>query len=470
MRIRNLSLTLLALFLFALSASGQTQDIAQTVDRYLSVRTEMGGFSGAILIAKDGRIILRKGYGFADVEKGIPYTPETRHEVASISKMFTSMAALKLRDQGKLQLTDSICKYLDGCPDIWKPITIQQLMRHTSGIPDYEEQLELGSDKYLEFMSRPDTSARIVENAEKLPLDFKPGEKFHYSNTGYIVLSYVVQKAARQPFAEFVTKTILQPAGMKHSGIFGSGGIPKNLANGYTYGDIGWEKTLGGVSLTAGHLKKLPHLPLAPPAGDAGLYSTVDDLYRWSQLMDGSKLVPAQEAAEVFTPGLEGYGYGWFIDRGFERRRFGHTGALPGYTSELIKFPDDKITIIIVNNLDRARLGRIRRDVCAIVLGTPYDMPVRGKVIKLTVAQAEPLVGDYKMADGEMLTIRNEPDYLTAEIKGRYLAGLIPLSPTEFYMPLADGRVIFTLDAGGRAVKINTRYSGEDHIGVRISQ
>jgi CubicO group peptidase (beta-lactamase class C family) len=432
----------------------------------------MGQFSGAALVAKDGKVILRNGYGFAGVEKKIPYTPETQQEVASISKMFTAMAALKLRDQGKLRLDDSVCDYFDDCPERWKPITVQQLMRHTSGIPDYEESLDLGSDKYMEFMAQPEASARILENAKKKALDFRPGEKFHYSNTGYIVLSYLIQKASGQPFAEFVSKTILLPAGMEHSGYFGPGSSPKNLANGYTYGDIGWEKTLGGVSLAAGHLQKLPQLPLSPPAGDAGLYSSLDDLYRWSQIMDGGmdggKLVPAEEAAEVFTPGLRGYGYGWFIDRAFNRRRARHNGILPGYVSDFIKFPEDKITIVLFSNLDRARLPNISRDVSAIALGAAYDMPVRGKVAKLTAAQIASLEGDYKTSDGATLTVRNKPDYLTAEVKGRFSAGLIPLSPIEFYFPLRDGRVVFTAGEDGKAVNVNMRYDGEDHLAERI--
>ena len=135
----------------ALSISAQT--IESTIDQYLTIRSEMGGFSGAVLVAKEGKVIFRKSYGFADVEKRIPYTPETQHAIASVSKMFTSVAALKLRDQGKLKLEDSICKYLDDCPTAWQPVTTQHLMRHTSGIPDYEEKLELGSEKYLQMMA-----------------------------------------------------------------------------------------------------------------------------------------------------------------------------------------------------------------------------------------------------------------------------------------------------------------------------
>lgn len=431
------------------------------MDQYLSIRTEMGRFSGAVLVAKGEQIILRKGYGFADVEKQIPYTPETQQAVASISKMFTAMAALKLRQQGKLRLEDSICQYLSECPETWKLITVQHLMRHTSGIPDYEAKLDLGSDKYLEFMAQSNATAKIVEEARKQPLEFTPGAKFTYSNTGYVVLSYIIQKAAGVPFAEFVSRSILQPAGMKQSGFFGTRQIPKKLAYGYTHGDLGWGKMLAGVSL-------LPRLPLTPPAGDAGLYSTVDDLYRWSRIMDGGGLVSAADIAEVFTPGLSQYGYGWFIDSGFNRKRRQHNGMLPGYLSEFTKYPDDKLTIILFSNVDTARMRSIVRDITAIALGAPFDLPVRGNVTKLTAEQIIRLEGDYKMANGAILTIHNEPDYLMAKIKNQFNAGLIPLSPTEFYFPLADGKAIFTLDENNRAVKVNLRYNGENHFAERV--
>ncbi|MBX7173342.1 MAG: beta-lactamase family protein [Pyrinomonadaceae bacterium] len=458
---------LILLICSAVSFSAQT--VESNIDQYLKIRSEMGNFSGAVLVVKEGKVIFRKGYGFADVEKRIPYTPDTQHAIASVSKMFTSAAALKLRDQGKLKLEDSICKYLDDCPSAWQPVTVQNLMRHTSGIPDYEEKLELGSEKYLQMMAEGNTSARIYAEAKKLPLDFKPGEKFHYSNTGYVVLSYLVQKVAKMPFAEFVTKNILKPAGMKNTGIFSVGKYPKNLAVGYTYGDLGWEKTLAGFPLTDGTLQKMPPITISSPHGDAMLYSTLDDLYRWSQMMEGSKLIPKSEVDEIYTAGLEDYGYGWFIGQGFNRKRARHNGMLPGYLTDFIRFPDEKTTIIIFSNIDRARLNSIARDVTSITLGTPFDMPVRGKVIKLSAEQIAKLEGDYKMKDGRILNIKNGMEFLTAKLQDFYTAGLIPLSPTEFYFPLADGKAIFTLDENGKAMKVNMRYSGEDHIAERVT-
>ncbi|MEP6507248.1 MAG: serine hydrolase domain-containing protein [Gemmatimonadales bacterium] len=455
-----------AAILLAAPAFGQSADIALKADQYLSVRAEMGNFTGAVLIAKGDRILFRKGYGYADIEKRIPFTPDTQHEVASVSKMFTAIAALKLRDKGKLNLSDSICLYLDDCPEIWKPITIDQLIHHTSGIPDYEDPLELGSAKYDSFMVKPGAMAQIVADARKKPLDFPPGTKFSYSNTAYNLLSYVVQKAAGRPFAEYVTSTLLKPAGMSHSGVIGVT-KPTSLASGYTWGDLGWDKIVGGVSLTDGHMQRVPDLPLTQPDGDAWLFTTLDDLYRWSRIMDGGALVSPSEVAEVFKPELDGYGAGWFTGTAFERLRYRHTGGLPGRLTDFVKFPADSVTIIIFINADRGRASSVTRDLSSIVLGQPYDMPVRGTVVKLTPAQTSVLLGEYRMADGKLMTVSDDGTMIVAKLEGRYTAGLIPLSPTEFYMPLGDGRAIFTLDGKGKASALNMRYSGLDHIATR---
>lgn len=442
--------------------------VAARVDRYLARCTELGRFSGAVLVARADRVWLRRGYGWADVEHRVAFTPETPQEIASVSKMFTAMAALKLRDRGRLALDDSLAMWLADCPPAWRSITLRQLIHHTAGIPDYEEALDIGSPRYMEWMGRRDAADRIVADARTKPLDFAPGTKFHYSNTGYIVLARVIERAAGRPFAEFVTRELLRPAGMTHSGVFDGGAGPKHLARGYTHGDLGWPRLLAGAPLTDGHLTPVPHLPLVPPIGDAGLYSTVEDLWRWSRVMDGGRLVSSDEAAEVFTPGLEDYGCGWFITHAFDRLRYRHNGILPGHVTDLIKFPDDSLTIVLMSDLDRTRLDRIARDVTAIVLGTPYDPPVSGTVVTLTAEQDSALVGGYRMADGHALAIRREPGMLVAALQDRFTAGLIPLGPTEFYFPLGDGRVLFTFGPDGRATRVNVRYSGEDHVAERV--
>src|SRR5580704_1720292 len=184
-----------------LCACVSAQGIPEKADSYFSARTRLGRFSGVVLVARANDVLFEKGYGFADVEHAHPFTTTTQLPIASLSKMFTAMAVLKLRDAGRLRLDDSICAHLSNCPDTWKSITIQELLRHTSGIPDYEEPLELGSDNYLQFMQQQNASQKIMENAQKLPLDFPPGAKFHYSNTGYVVLGYMVEQVSRESLA-----------------------------------------------------------------------------------------------------------------------------------------------------------------------------------------------------------------------------------------------------------------------------
>jgi CubicO group peptidase (beta-lactamase class C family) len=209
------------------------QTTLETLDKYLAARTRLGRSSGAVLVARGDQVLFQKGYGFADAERRRPFTTATPEPIASLSKMFTAMAVLKLRDARKLGLDDSLCAHLSDCPASWKPITIQEVLRHTSGIPDYEESLELGSDKYLAFMQQPNASVKILENAKNLPLDFAPGSKSHYSNTGYVVLGYLVEQVSGKPFAPYVTDRLLKPAGMRNAGIFGLG-IVQGLALPYS--------------------------------------------------------------------------------------------------------------------------------------------------------------------------------------------------------------------------------------------
>ncbi len=331
------------LILLSVSSLASPNNPSLAIDVMLSSLTKTGRFSGAVLIARDDKVLLRKGYGFANRSNRIPFMPDTRHHVASISKMFTAMTVLKLRDQNSLKLEASICSYLEPCPKIWQAVTVQNLLRHTSGIPDYEEKLGLYSKAYLEFMTRKDATRNIIKNARTQNLEFKPGTRFQYSNTGYVLLSSIVEKVSKMPFNQAVQKMVLEPAGLKNTGMFEAG--------------------MTGISSGYGkNWKAIPKLALTPPAGDAALVSTLDDLYRWSELMD------AQEVREVFKPGLGGYGDGWFIDTRFGRKRYIHTGELPGYRTVFVKYPGEKLTIILFSNQDRSPMEILTRDITALLL------------------------------------------------------------------------------------------------------
>ena len=447
---------MLSLFVALSLAAPPADSVAARADRYLAARTALGAFSGAAVIARAGVPVYAGGHGYADFGRATPFTPDTRIPIASLSKMFTAMAALRLEADGKLRLSDTLDRY--GYPGAWKAITLEHLIQHSSGIPDYEESLGIGSPRYFEEMTRPDASARQVEWAKRLPLSFEPGTKMHYSNTGYLVLGQIVEKASGQSFETHVTNTLLEPAGMTRSGVFGRGTRPQGLALGYTHKGLGWARTLGGVALTDTAFKRVPDLPLSPPSGDGGMYSTVLDLARWSRVMDRDPL-----ASKALTPGPFGYAAGWIIDRAFDRTRQRHGGVLPGALSSIARFPDDSLTIVVVTNQDRARIEKIMRDLTAIALGEPFDLPVRGRVATLAPDDYARLEGSYDLGDGRAFVVKKDDDLLTVALEGRFTAGLIPLGPTEFYFPLGDGRATFTLDSAGRAQALNLRYDGTDH-------
>ena len=337
-----------ACLLAVLIVFAQARGVGDRMNTYLENLAKAGRFSGVVLVAKGETVLLRQAYGFADVEKRVRFTPETPHRVASISKMITAMAVLRLRDAGRLRLTDSVCLHLSDCPKEWQPITVKQLMRHTSGIADYEEALGFASQTYLDFMTQPDATERIVMDAKQKPLEFKPGSGFKYSNTAYIVLSLIVQQASGQPFNDFVREAVLEPAGLTHSGMFSANTAPANLSVGYT--------VRNKVRV------RIPMLALGPPAGDAALVSTLDDLLRWSLHMDRDA-----HAKEVFAPGLGGYGFGWFVDSRFDRTRYVHTGELPGHRAVFIKYPRDRITIIIFANNDQNPTEQMARDLAGFL-------------------------------------------------------------------------------------------------------
>lgn len=454
-----LSLTLPA------AAIPSAEDRGRSADTYLKRATALGRFNGAVLIAIDGKIVLDKGYGFADFQRRIPNTAVTEFEIASLSKMFTAFSILQLSDQGRLSLSDPICRYLQSCPASWDPITIDQVVHHRSGIPDYEDSLGLGSPAYLDFMAKPSSGERIMEREAALPLDFPPGSQFNYSNTGYVVLSMAAAQSAGESFGNFVRSSILEPAGMTHTGILGEDN-PTALAQGYQDINPSWKKRVAGYDLAEESPQPFPSLSLEPPHGDADLFSTVGDLYRWTVLTQGSALVSLDDAHRIFRP-EDGYGFGWFVDTEYGTAAYSHTGALPGYLGLIEIFPARHVTVIYLDNY-WGTTGQVDRSLSAIALGEPYDMPFSANVKWLPPRTIQTFLGSYRLDDGDVVTVtkgRQVP--LIVRNPNKYAFGLVAIGPDRFYLALHDGIVTFEKPQGGKSRRINLHYDGVDHRGVR---
>ena len=323
-------LNLIILCLMLASCGGS----ASKIDELLSSFAERDSFTGAVLVAQNGKVLLSKGYGLADWDKNLPNNPQTKYRLGSITKQFTAMAILILQAQNKLNVQDPICLYISECPTTWLDITIHQLLTHTSGIPNFIKFINYEATK-----ATPSSPEQTIVRFKDKPLDFPPGEQWSYSNSGYIVLGYIIEQVSGQSYEAFLQKNIFEPLQMKDTGYDHNDG---SLAIGYT-----------GILWT-----EADYLDMTTPFAAGGLYSTVEDLYRWDQALYTEQLVSQDLLDLMFTPHEKmpvtdfSYGYGWYIGEMNDHKVVGHGGVIEGFATEIRRYIDDKVTIIVISNRD----------------------------------------------------------------------------------------------------------------------
>jgi CubicO group peptidase (beta-lactamase class C family) len=294
-------------------------------------------FSGSILIAQDGQVLLSKGYSMADWDEQVPNTPHTKFYLGSLTKQFTAMAILILQEQGKLHVQDHICSYIAHCPAEWQPVTIHHLLTHSSGIPELD-------DSSLSYAS----PAAWIASFNGAGLVFTPGTQFSYCSVCYQILAYVVEQVSGQPYSTFLQQAIFDPLQMQNTGF-----DPHYLSlSDHAVGYANWQ--VKDISIGEDVAPQWSFL-----FGAGLLYSTVEDLYRWDQALYANTLVSQQTLNEAFTPYFpsqfsgSSYGYGWFIAKAptAGHRLIWHYGAIDGFRTYIGRYSDDRVTIIVLSNL-----------------------------------------------------------------------------------------------------------------------
>lgn len=431
------------------------QQINAKADEYMNASTRVNHFTGAILVARDGQPMISKGYGMADYELNVANSPQTVFRLGSITKQFTSMAIMMLQERGKLSVSDPICKYLEKCPATWQPVTIRNLLTHTSGVPNYTD-----SPDFLEKVSTaPYTSASLVDLFRDKPLDFAPGEKYKYSNSGYHLLGLIIEKTSGVSYPQFLGDNIFKPLGMKSTGYDDSRSLVPNRASGYT--------------LTGDSFVKAGYLNMAIPYSAGSLYSTTEDLLRWDQALYTEKLVSRKSLDEIFTPFKDsgpgvGYAYGWNVGKRFDRQMTAHAGGINGFNTNIIRFPADHVTVIVLANIDNARAPAIANNLAAIVFGAPYTIPVERKVITLPSATLDKYVGHYELGPNFIMTITNENGSLMAQATGQGKTELFAESENTFFPKLIEATFTFVKDAQGQVTGFILRQGGRDNPAKKI--
>ncbi|HEX6644309.1 MAG TPA: serine hydrolase domain-containing protein [Gemmatimonadales bacterium] len=436
---------------------------------YLAAAASLGHLNGSVLVAEDSVILVDTAYGFANMELGVRNTPDTRFRVASVSKQFTAMAVAMLAEEGKLAIGDPISKYLDSIPAEWAGITIHHLLRHTSGISDYEEWFGgYDTQAYSNYMAQDSAAWRIARDARKRPLDFAPGTRFHYSNSAYILLGFIIERASGMSYADFLRTRIHEPLGMTRSGQDHSHALLPDRANGYFIRPGAFPVTYFNGLGPADYVNAFYQL-MQPPQADAGLVTTARDLYRWDQALYGESLVKRAMIDSIFTPGLGRYGYGWFVTEGPEGVRQGHSGGLPGFTCYIMRIPGERRTIIVLGNINR--LGRTVRDLADILRGARVAPPRPRHLVPLDSARAArhaaSYAGVYRTGTGDSVVVALDGPALSAHWPEQWRTPLLEEADGTFYLPAADATARFATRNGRRELVVQDAFGATVLRGVK---
>ena len=335
------------------------------IDELMSTMYQRGQFNGAILVAVHGSTIYRKGFGKSNFSTGADFTPETPSDIGSVTKQFTAMSIMMLAERGKLSYDDPVSKYI---PEFSRSahlsqITLRQLLNHTSGIPDYGH---LGIDD-----SGLDQQGLIAVLLKKEDLFSKPGLRYRYSNPGYALLAVVVERVSGRRFGEFLEQEIFAPVGMSNTFVYDAP-WKKNARTAVGYGQFG-QVDDGG--------------PTAIP-GDGGVYSTVDDLFKWDQALYTERLVHQSILAEAFAPGKvqEGtstYGFGWNIEQDDDSKYLWHQGSHAGFRAFIGRRLAERVTVIMLTNKGNSKRQDINAAIQNILVRKPYVLPRQSGAAKL---------------------------------------------------------------------------------------
>ncbi len=430
--------------LFLLAASAPGQDLAPKFDEYMNALVNQGRFIGSVLVARDGKVIFSKGSGLANAELDVPNTPQTKFRLGSVTKQFTAAAVMLLQERGKLSVQDPICKYVDTCPSAWSDVTIHHLLSHTGGVPNFTNFPD-----YAPKMMMPVTTQDMIARFKDKPLDFKPGEKWSYSNSGYFLLGYIIEKAAGESYETFLQKNIFEPLKLTSTGYDHHGTILKKRATGY--------------SLTKGKMVNSVYLDMTQPYAAGSLYSTVEDLFLWNDALYSDKLLSAKSLEAMMTPVKNDYAYGLGVQTKSGHKMISHGGGINGFSTFIARFADEKVTVAVLRNADYGSPGpgQITGNLAAIVFGEKYEIPADTAEVKVDPKLYDAYAGRYELAPNFILTISKEGGRLMAQATGQPQFELFPESETKFFLKVIDAKVTFVKDDTGKVTHLILHQGGD---------
>lgn len=336
---------------------------ADRVDDFIKSEMRLRHIPGlSLAIVRNGRVIKASGYGLANIESNVPATPDSVYQIGSMTKQFTAAGIMLLVENGTVSLDEAIDKYLPDLPPTWRSATVRHLLTHTSGIKDFADLADTESERSKDY-----TKAQIIALVSGAPLEFRPGEKWNYSNTGYFLLGMIIERVSGKPYEDFLRERIFQPLGMVDTRLNDLNEIVPRRAAGYV--------------LRNGHLYNAQPVSPTHPYAAGGLLSTAADLAKWDAALYTGRVLRKASVQQMLTPATLNnsqparnslfnnyYGFGWFLGELGRHRYADHGGVIPsGFTTDIIRFLDDRLTIIVLTN-------RVASDFLAPDSPRPWDI------------------------------------------------------------------------------------------------
>jgi CubicO group peptidase (beta-lactamase class C family) len=412
----------------------------------------------AVLVARDGEILYKKGFGFADIKNKIPATPDTKFRIGSVTKQFTAAAILKLQENNLISVNDKLSKFIPDFPR-GDEVTIHHLLTHISGIHSYTNKHD-----FTETVLNTITPDSLVNLIKKDPYDFNPGEQFSYNNSGYFLLGYIISKVSGKTYDEYLKATFFDPLGMNNTGIHYAGIKLSNEAKGYNNSGSKYNETLNWNMSWAG------------AAG--AMYSTVDDLLKWNQALYGGKVLNEKSMKAALTivtlttnnPLPMQYAYGLVHSNYRGQPSISHGGGLHGFITQLAYFPKEKLTVVMFSNADNPEVNFDPNRIAEAFLWEQMDKQASYAEISLPAEKLKLFEGRYAIANMGVLTITTNANKIFSQMSGQPNLEIVPYSENEFFWKTVNAQIRFTKDSTGAYTRATVYQGGQEMHATKLEE
>lgn len=443
-------LSSILLFLCLLSFGVKAQTATRLLDSMANLYAQLKEFNGSVLVAQKGKILLEKGYGYKDVIQKTKVDANSLYQYGSVTKQFTSALIMYLQEIGKLNIQDKLSKYFPELP-FADSVTIYNLLTHTSGIYNYTNNPEFMKSEAV----KPANKEKIFALFQDKSLEFTPGSKFNYSNSGYSLLGYIIEKASGKKYESLVREVLLQPTGMQTAGF--------DFTNNHSA-----DKTTGYYFIKGEKFEAAGIVDSSVAYSAGSLYGSVKDLYAWHQALQKGQFLTAASWQQVYTPFHAKYAFGWQVDSLYGKPVAEHGGGIFGYTSIIKRFPKDDVAIVVLSNNSSTKSQELATRLAALVFQQPVEWPVKKVFVQVPEEKLKPYAGDYELMPNFVITISIENGKLMGQPTGQSKTELLPENENKFYVEPADADVTFVKDASGTVTALKLTQRGRTQEAKKI--